>query len=117
MPQGCAMREGHAEMIEWTFTVGNLLTIIAMGGGAFAAFVSLRTKAESTAKTAEAAAAKAAEVEREFHKFQLEVATKYATTSAIAEVEQRVVDAINRLGDRLDKFLTRGRLPRSDGEG
>lgn len=37
--------------------------------------------------------------------FKLEVARNYATNSSIREVEERVVQAIERLGDRLDKFL------------
>lgn len=103
--------------VEWTVTVGNLLTAVAMLVGAVAGFVTLKGRVETAVKAAETAAAKASDIEREFHKFQLEVATKYATTNAIAEVEQRVVDAINRLGDRLDKFLTRGRAPRADDGG
>lgn len=37
--------------------------------------------------------------------FELRVAKEYATNSAIKEVEDRIVGAIDRLGDRLDKFI------------
>jgi len=37
--------------------------------------------------------------------FKLQVAREYATNNAIREVEQRVVDAINRLGDRFENFF------------
>ena len=37
--------------------------------------------------------------------FKLEVARNYATNAAIKEVEDRIVQAIDRLGDRLDKFV------------
>lgn len=37
--------------------------------------------------------------------FKLQVAKEYATTAAIKEVEDRIVQAIDRLGDRLDKFV------------
>ena len=37
--------------------------------------------------------------------YKLQVAREYATTQAIQQVEERVVQAIERLGDRLDKFL------------
>jgi hypothetical protein len=47
-------------------------------------------------------------LEKSLADFKLEVAKEYATTSAIEQVEERVVAAINRLGDRLDKlFVTR----------
>lgn len=37
--------------------------------------------------------------------FKLTAAEKYATNAAIKEVEDRIVGAIDRLGDRLDKFI------------
>lgn len=37
--------------------------------------------------------------------YKLQVAKEYATTTAIKEVEDRIVQAIDRLGDRLDKFV------------
>lgn len=44
-------------------------------------------------------------VQRELDAFKLEVAKSYATQASIHQVEERVVQAIERLGDRLDKFL------------
>jgi basic membrane lipoprotein Med (substrate-binding protein (PBP1-ABC) superfamily) len=44
-------------------------------------------------------------VDKALADYKLQVAKEYATTSAIKEVEERVVQAIDRLGDRLDKFL------------
>lgn len=41
----------------------------------------------------------------ELASFKLTVAEKYATNEAIKQVEERVVDAINRLGDRLDRMF------------
>ncbi len=43
----------------------------------------------------------------ELAEFKLQVAQQYATHDAIREVEERVVEAIDRLGDRVDKFLER----------
>lgn len=44
-------------------------------------------------------------VRRDLDAFKLEVAKSYATQHSIREVEERVVQAIDRLGDRLDRFL------------
>lgn len=41
--------------------------------------------------------------------FRVEVAKNYATQSSITQVEERVVQAIERLGDRLDRFLESSR--------
>ena len=52
--------------------------------------------------------------ERELAEYKLTVAKEYATVHSIREVEERVVQAIERLGDRLDKFLDTSRAqPRS----
>lgn len=37
--------------------------------------------------------------------FKIQVAQNYATQQSIMQVEERVVQAIERLGDRLDRFL------------
>jgi outer membrane protein assembly factor BamD (BamD/ComL family) len=44
-------------------------------------------------------------VEKDLDAYKLEVAKYYATNNAISQVEERVVQAIERLGDRLDRFL------------
>jgi hypothetical protein len=46
-----------------------------------------------------------AKTARELDEYKLTVATNYATNNAIRLVEERVVAAIDRLGDRLDKWL------------
>lgn len=47
----------------------------------------------------------------ELAEYKLQVAKEYATVNSIREVEERVVQAIERLGDRLDKFLDNNRQP------
>jgi len=44
----------------------------------------------------------------ELAEFKLTVAAKYATHEAIKEVEGRIVGAIDRIGDRFDKYLDHG---------
>lgn len=46
-------------------------------------------------------------VERDLAEFKVHVAANYASNSTIAEMEGRLIDAINRLGDRLDRVLER----------
>lgn len=41
--------------------------------------------------------------------YKLQVAEKYATNTAIKEVETRVVEAINRLGDRVENYFDSNR--------
>jgi biopolymer transport protein ExbB/TolQ len=52
----------------------------------------------------------------ELAEFKLLVARDYATNNAIREVEERVVAAIERLGDRLDKFVEAALKERGDRE-
>lgn len=42
---------------------------------------------------------------RELAEYKLQVAKEYATTNSIREIEERVVQAIEKLGARLDKFF------------
>lgn len=41
--------------------------------------------------------------------YKLQVAEKYATNAAIKEVEQRIVETINRLGDRVENYFDSNR--------
>ena len=45
------------------------------------------------------------EIEKNLSDFKTEAAQRFATQGAIQEIESRVLAAINRLGDRLDRFV------------
>lgn len=111
--------------IDTTVTLGNLLTILALIVGALGAWFLLRGDVSATkAATAdlkgqlealsrshtdlqarvETVRAKGA---HELSEYKLLVAREYATSEAINQVEERVVEAINRLGDRFDKYFDR----------
>ena len=82
------------DAVSWT-GLGDLLTTIvllagAVGGVWWRLHVNIRS------------------VEKDLDAYKLEVAKNYATNNAISQVEERVVQAIERLGDRLDRFLERG---------
>lgn len=112
--------------IDPTITIGNIVMIVTMIVGAVGAWFLLRgdltaakedvvdLKARLDALTsAHAATLQRVEQVRaksanELAQFQLKVASEYATHAAIKEVEGRVVEAINRLGDRFDKYFDRG---------
>jgi hypothetical protein len=117
--------------IDTTVTLGNLLTIGALIVGAISAWFFLRgdvTAAKSgmadlrgryadlfasyevLSRRVEEVRAKSA---HELAEYKLTVAHDYATNGAIKEVEERVVEAINRLGDRFDMYFA----PRSQGGG
>lgn len=50
-------------------------------------------------------------VKDELAAYKLVVAKEYATANSIREVEDRIVGAIDRLGDRLDKFIDNRNRP------
>jgi hypothetical protein len=47
----------------------------------------------------------------ELSDFRLEAAQRFVTVETMAKLEERVVDAINRLGDRLDRVLEGRAVP------
>lgn len=59
----------------------------------------------------ESAATRVERVERDLADFKERVARDYATAAMVAAVESRVVAAIDRLGDRLDRVLERRQEP------
>lgn len=51
-----------------------------------------------------------ARLKDELAAYKVEVAEKYASRETIDQMENRLIDAINRLGDRLDRKLDRERV-------
>lgn len=79
-------------------------------------FTDRLTKAEGALDTARSASAKAEKASTDLAEFKEQVAREYVTGTAIERVEQRLVTAIERLGDRLDRAFearatTRARPP------
>lgn len=66
-------------------------------------FTDRLTKAEGALDAARTAVAKAEAVGGELSEFKEQVAREYVTGAAIERVEARLVSAIERLGDRLDR--------------
>jgi hypothetical protein len=94
----------------WFEFIGLLLTgAVTLGGVWYRLRMQVEENREfATAelhKHAQAAAAQIAALQLTVSDFKLQVAREYATNNAIREVEQRVVDAINRLGDRFESFF------------
>lgn len=116
--------------IDWTINMSTVVVLLGSAIGAVVAWVTLRNQvAAHDAKFAEQdkkfeglgisySAMQAthgmmgerveeirAKGAHELAEFKLEVAKNYATNTAIREVEERIVVAIDRLGDRLDKLI------------
>lgn len=82
--------------------------------GFVAGWVGRIMKGEAAMEVAKAALARAEKVERDLANFKIEAAEKFATIELVEKSENRVVDAINRLADRLDRILESPRsAPRS----
>lgn len=112
-------------MVDLTISLGNIITIgvLAFGavGGWFllrgdvaatkASLTDMRAKHDALAEAHAALGRRAEEIRargaHELAEYKLLVAREYATGDAIKEVEERVVEAINRLGDRFDKYFDR----------
>ncbi len=77
-------------------------SIISAGGALLAIVAWVYRGLRAIERRVEEVRAKCA---NELAEFKLSVAREYATSEAIKEVEERVVEAINRLADRLDRIL------------
>lgn len=97
--------------MDWGLVVAVLTLALAALGG-LVAWVVRFTKAESSSETAREALRKAESIEKELSEFRERVARDYATAAMVAAVEGRVVSAIDRLADRLDRILE-ARIPAS----
>ncbi len=94
---------------DWFSFIGLLLTGAGMLGAVwYRLHTQITTHREyaikDLAKLEQAIGVQVAALHMVVSEFKLEVARNYATNAAIREVESRIVAAIDRLGDRFDKF-------------
>jgi hypothetical protein len=99
-------------MIDWT-AVGAIWPIFAAGFATVIGVViwAIRAEGRSTtnATTATEALRIAALTAAELASFRERVAQEYATMATVASFRAEILDAINRLGDRIDRVLEANR--------
>lgn len=78
------------------------LTLLLSSATFYAGWVLRVGKGESAAKAVEHLEGRVERTERELADFKAHVAATYASNHTLDQMEKRVVDAINRLGDRMD---------------
>jgi ribosome-associated translation inhibitor RaiA len=83
------------------------LTLLLTAAGVYAGWILRIAKGESAAEKVKAVEVELAHVKTELSEFKVHVAATYASSGTIEQMESRLVDAINRLGDRLDRVLER----------
>ncbi|MEP9397930.1 hypothetical protein [Mesorhizobium sp. KR2-14] len=82
-------------------------TLITIGGSVGATWWAIHRRISTVERRVEEVRSKGA---HELAEFKLAVAEKYATHEALKEIEERIVGAISRLGDRLDKIVDRNQI-------
>lgn len=99
---------------DWTFNVGHLLTIAAIIVAALSAFFIQRgnintavKEANEAKEEAKNAILRARELGAELANYRLEVSEKYATHKSLEQLEERIIQAVERIGDRLDRVFER----------
>jgi len=102
-------------VIDWSFTVGNLLTLMAMIAGGVTMYVghvrvldSVRHDAAQARQRADEAYSTATSAVKLLGDWRLDVEKNFATNSSLAAVEDRIVKAIDKLGDRIDRAMSKG---------
>ncbi|KAF0135611.1 MAG: hypothetical protein FD152_1274 [Xanthobacteraceae bacterium] len=101
-------------MDPFTLTIGGamvVVTAVAATAGSYAVTKYRSERAEIAAAEAKLLALQAI---NDLNAFRLEAARRFVTDEMLVKVEERVVEAINRLGDRLDRLLD-DRLRRANG--
>lgn len=88
-------------------------TLIIAAASAYAGWAARILRGESAAKKVDSLEGEVGRIKSDIADFKVHVAANYASNSTIEQMESRLIEAINRLGDRLDRVLeprqTRGR--------
>jgi hypothetical protein len=97
--------------MDWTTWAAIAAVIGALGGAAgwlvrFSTRLSnIEAKADAAALAAASAALQAAHTDRELTEHRVSVAREYASNETIARLEGKLIEAIDRLGNRLDSLF------------
>lgn len=92
-------------VLDWGSLFSVLTTLVTLIGAVGGVWWRLHSNIQNEKEARILADAKTA---AELAEFRLKAAETYATNAAIKDVEEKVVGAIERLGDRLDRFLEQG---------
>jgi DNA-binding transcriptional regulator YbjK len=87
--------------------VGFVVTI----GGGFVTYGMMRSQVSALEQDLKRARAKADQALADLKTLEVRVAREYVTTANLLAVEEKIVAAIHRLGDRLDRVLQDSRRP------
>jgi hypothetical protein len=96
------------DAIRWSMVGGILTFMVTFGTLVFrlaARMVKSEEKSESAHLKASAIGVHLDQVERELVEHRVAVAKEYVSQQALASIEIKLIEAINRIGDRLDKLL------------
>lgn len=97
-------------VVEWSALAAAITFAITVGGVLVRLVDRLNkseTKAAAADKSACTALARIITVEKQLVDLRVSVAKEYVSHPTLATLENRIVEAINRLGDRLDKIISR----------
>lgn len=93
---------------EWGAICAAIMLLITVGGLVFrlsGRLTQTEARADAAAKEATAAAIQAAHTDRELVEHRVYVAREYVSNQTIAGLEQKLIEAIDRLGTRLDSLF------------
>jgi len=88
--------------ITWEALAAVIVLLLTGAGALGGVWWAIHQRITKLAERVEQVRAKGAQ---ELADYKLTVAREYATAAAIKEVESKVVEAINRLGDRFDRYF------------
>lgn len=94
---------------EWIVAAVGVCTLLLAALNLYDRWAAGRAKGEGGAASAKVAHQRIDALAKEVADFKTHVAVNYASNQMITQMEQRLVDAINRLGDRLDRAFHPGR--------
>ncbi len=91
--------------ITWDINPATLIALLTQFALLIVTIDRARRESKVADDKAEKAAKAAADTQRELDAFKLEAARRFVTDEMLAKVEERIVSAIDRLADRLDRII------------